>query len=190
MNAPKILIVIVIFLLVLTACSPSKNSASEPEKEPTVNTISTSDVNTNFTPQANGDNVPDKTISPVISSTSVAEPQPDLTRSDDQGAVVVEVKPINLENPGETLNFDIVLDTHSVDLSMDLVQLSRLTTDTGKTVQAVQWDGPRGGHHVEGILSFPRSVDGNEIFEGVRSITITIKNVDVPLRTFTWQIQE
>ncbi len=53
------------------------------------------------------------------------------TRTDEQGAVVVEVIPLNLDNPGQTLDFQVSLNTHSIDLSMDLATLATLTTDTG-----------------------------------------------------------
>jgi hypothetical protein len=78
-----------------------------------------------------------------------------MTRMDQQGAIIMEVTPLNLGTPAETLDFDVVLNTHSVDLSMDLATLSTLTTDTGITIQATLWDAPRGGHHVEGKLIFP-----------------------------------
>lgn len=112
-----------------------------------------------------------------------------LTRTDQQGAIVVEVKPLNLGNPSDQLEFDVVMDTHSVDLSMDLATLATLTTDTGITVQATVWDAPRGGHHVEGKLTFPAVKDGKSILEGAGKLTLTIVNVDAPSRTFDWALQ-
>jgi hypothetical protein len=114
-------------------------------------------------------------------------PPEELAREDSQGAVVVIITPLNLDNPGETLDFDVKMDTHSVDLSMDLSTLSFLTNDIGLTVQPVKWDAPMGGHHVAGTLTFPSSADGVSFLDGVKTMTLTIKNVDVPLRTFTWQ---
>ena len=113
----------------------------------------------------------------------------DLTRSDQQGAVTVNVTPLNLENPSDQLEFDIALETHSVDLSMDLATLATLTTDTGITVQATTWDAPRGGHHVEGKLIFPATKDGKTILEDASKLTLTITNVDAPERVFEWQLQ-
>ena len=60
------------------------------------------------------------------------------------GAVVVEIVPQKLNNPGQTLDFEVRMNTHSVDLSMNLAGLATLTTDTGKTVQAIGWDAPSG----------------------------------------------
>jgi hypothetical protein len=50
------------------------------------------------------------------------------------------------------------MNTHSVELDMDLAQLAILTTDTGKSV-ADRRDAER-RHHVGGTLSFPATVDG------------------------------
>ncbi len=112
----------------------------------------------------------------------------DFSRTDSQGAVTVEVTPLNLDNPDDTLQFDVSMNTHSVDLSMDLATLATLTTSTGITVQATLWDGPKGGHHVEGKLSFPASQNGKSILDGTELLTLTIKGVDAPERTFTWEL--
>jgi len=109
--------------------------------------------------------------------------------TDDQGAVVVAVTQLNLNGPGETLDFEVSLNTHSVDLGMDLAQNAFLTTDTELTVSAVKWDAPSGGHHVSGVLSFPVSLDDQGVLEGAGQVTLTIRNVDVPERIFTWKVQ-
>jgi len=106
---------------------------------------------------------------------------------DEQGAVTVEVTPLDLNNASETLDFKVVLNTHSVDLSMNLAALATLTTDTGKVIQANNWDAPLGGHHASGTLSFPAFVDGVSILEGASKITLTLVNVDAPERVFTWE---
>ncbi len=111
-----------------------------------------------------------------------------LSRSDSQGNVTVEVKPENLGQPGDNLVFDVAMNTHMVDLSMDLAKLATLTTDQGETIQASQWDGPKGGHHVNGKLIFPSSANGKPVLDGASRITLTIKGVDAPTRVFTWQI--
>jgi hypothetical protein len=112
-----------------------------------------------------------------------------MVRLDQQGAVVVEVTPLNLGTPADTLEFDIAMNTHSVDLSMDLAMLATLTTDTGVTVQATTWDAPRGGHHVSGKLIFPTTKDGKSILEGASKLILTIINVDVPSRAFEWELK-
>lgn len=129
---------------------------------------------------------------PTQPATVAAEPassSTDLARSDAQGAVTVSVTPLNLSNPSDQLEFDISLETHSFDLSMDLATLATLTTDSGLTVQATTWDAPRGGHHVQGKLIFPATQDGKSILEGTSKLTLTITNVDAPTRVFEWQLQ-
>lgn len=105
---------------------------------------------------------------------------------DEQGAVTVEVTPLNLANPGETLDFQVSMNTHSVDLSMDLAALSALTTNTNLGVIGLSWDGPQGGHHVSGTLKFPVVVDGQPLLDGADRVTLTIGGVDGVERTFTW----
>ena len=113
----------------------------------------------------------------------------EMTRTDQQGAVIVEVTPLNLGTPADTFEFDIVMNTHSIDLSMDLATLATLTTDTGVSVQATAWDGPRGGHHVSGKLIFSSMKNGKSILEGTTKLTLTILNVDVPSRVFEWDLK-
>lgn len=109
--------------------------------------------------------------------------------TDGQGAVTVIVKPLDLNRSADTLSFEVALDTHAIDLSMDLAALATLTTDTGQSVQAILWDAPLGGHHVSGTLSFPASVENKPILDGASKLTLIIKNVDAPERTFVWNLK-
>jgi len=131
-------------------------------------------------------------VSPTLSGEATTETDSSsnapITVINQQGAVTVEVTPLNLNSPTEDLEFDVVLNTHSVDLSMDLTTLATLTTDTGVTVQATTWDAPRGGHHVEGRLIFPASKDDKPILEGATKLTLTIVDVDAPSRVFEWDL--
>lgn len=131
---------------------------------------------------------PGMTATAVPTRTTVPPVTADLTRSDSQGAVEVSVRPLDLGSQGDTVSFEVSLNTHSVDLSMDLTTLASLSTDTARTVQASAWDGPTGGHHVEGTLVFPAIADGTRLLEGARRLTLTIVNVDAPQRTFTWSL--
>ena len=125
---------------------------------------------------------------PAPVSEEAASANNSLTRSDVQGAVTVNVTPLNLDNPSDELEFDIALETHSVDLSMDLATLATLTTDTGITVQATKWDAPRGGHHVEGTLIFPATKDGKPILDNASELTLMITDVDALSRVFQWTV--
>lgn len=114
----------------------------------------------------------------------------DLTREDSQGAVTVKVTPLNLKAPSATLDFAVVLDTHSVDLSMDLAELAVLRVDTGVEVDAAAW--PIGsGHHYEGTLSFPaQTADGTSLLDGATTLTLVIQDVDAPERLFEWSLTQ
>jgi hypothetical protein len=117
-----------------------------------------------------------------------APPAGDLTRVDQQGAIRIEVTPLNL-TPAENLHFDVSMNTHSVDLSMDLATLATLSSDAGVAVKASSWDGPRGGHHVAGKLVFPAAKDGKSIFDGASRLTLTIVDVDSASRVFEWEVK-
>jgi hypothetical protein len=130
---------------------------------------------------------PEQSSSTLVPQPSVSQ---DLNRSDAQGAITIDVKPDNLSSPGDTLVFEISMNTHSIDLNMDLATLATLTTDNGHTIRATLWDAPRGGHHVSGMLSFPANVDGKLILDGTTKLTLTIKDVDAPQRVFSWDFQK
>jgi hypothetical protein len=160
--------------LILAACS---TAASRPETDPQLAPVS----NTTATPTDDPALIP--TLFPNATGNS------DVARIDEQGAVVVEVSPLNLGTPADTLDFSVTMNTHSVDLSMDLATLSTLITDTGVSVQATLWDAPRGGHHVEGRLIFPATKDGKSVLEGATKLTLTVRNVDAPSRVFEWELK-
>jgi hypothetical protein len=88
--------------------------------------------------------------------------------------------------------FDVVLDTHSVDLdAIDLRQLAVLRTSDGREARPTGWDAPKGGHHRSGTLAFPASAaDGAPLIgQETQTITLVIQNVaGVPARTFTWPL--
>lgn len=112
----------------------------------------------------------------------------DLTREDQQGAITVKVTPLNLRTPAGTLDFRITLDTHSVDLSMDLRGMAILRADTGREVRPVSW--PVGsGHHYEGTLRFPLAApDGTALLQDAASLTLVLAGLDVPERRFLWNL--
>lgn len=151
--------------LVLAACAPAQASTDQANPEPA--SVSTEAASL---------------------SGNEAGASTDLTRIDQQGAVIVEVTPLNLDNPSDQVEFDVVMDTHSVDLSMDLAMLATITTNTGITVKATLWDAPRGGHHVTGKLIFPAANDGKSILEGATKLTLTIVNLDAPSRVLEWEL--
>jgi hypothetical protein len=131
---------------------------------------------------------PTPTTDPSISALlfSASDASFELTRIDQQGEIIVNVTPLNLETSGDTLEFKVILDTHSFELSMNPANHAALIADTGMVVEANTWDGPLGGHHVSGKLTFPVSVGGFSILEGATKLTIEIRDVGAELRTFEW----
>jgi len=88
--------------------------------------------------------------------------------------------------------FAVEMDTHVVNLDgYDLRQLASLRTDQGQKIQPTNWNGPSGGHHRSGTLTFPATLGNGTPLIGpnTRSITLVIRNIgDVPERTFTWTL--
>ena len=88
--------------------------------------------------------------------------------------------------------FDVVLDTHEIDLdSYDLVKLALLRTDDGREVAPTGWDAPKGGHHRQGLLAFPSSgADGKPIFGSTtRTVELIVRDVaGIPQRSFRWAL--
>ncbi|KAF0112021.1 MAG: hypothetical protein FD147_535 [Chloroflexi bacterium] len=180
MKYPKFVLMILLVTILLAACSPVKVPVKYSIERATPSSCSTPEADKIGTCSVN------ITPEPTALSTPETAPKSDLTRSDAQGAVTMEITPEKLVNPGETLSFNVSMDTHSIDLTMDLAQLAVLTTNTGNTVQALKWVAPRGGHHVAGKLFFPATLKGKSLLDGAKSITITINDVDVPARIFIW----
>lgn len=70
-----------------------------------------------------------------------------------QSGVTVKVAPQTLA--GGEWEFSVVLDTHSQDLSDDLLKTATLALDGGSPIAPLAWQGdPAGGHHRKGVLRF------------------------------------
>ena len=103
--------------------------------------------------------------------------------SSDQG-VTVKVTPTLIGSPDRRWEFAIVLDTHSADLSDDLIQSASLTTNDGRTLKPVNWTGAApGGHHREGVLAFDVPAPRPTTIE----LRIARTGESAP-RTFRWQL--
>jgi hypothetical protein len=138
-------------------------------------------------PSGNGTNA-----NPTASAGQSPSPSPeqDLARTDAQGAVEFVVTPLNLTAPGETLDFDVSMNTHSVDVSWDLAAQSVLKTDTDLEVKGLNWP-VGGGHHYAGTLTFPaKTADGKSLLEGAKKVTLTIQDAAAPVRIFEWELSK
>lgn len=105
-------------------------------------------------------------------------------QSSNENSVRVDVRPVQLL-PGKPAKFEIRMNTHSGDLSQDLVAACILKDNSGREYRPSNWDGsPPGGHHRSGVLEFP------ELGDSAQSITLLIRQVaDVPERVFNWSIE-
>lgn len=110
-------------------------------------------------------------------------PANDLTQINDERSVVVEVTPLNLGTSDPTLDFQVALNTHSVELGYDLTELAVLRDDRGNEYRPAAWDGSQGGHHVRGVLRFDGQSD--IVKPGLKSLELELKGIaQVPSRMF------
>jgi hypothetical protein len=106
------------------------------------------------------------------------------TKSSRENGVKVDVTPVEFA-PGKAARFQIRINTHSGDLSQNMVEVSMLRDDKGREYRPVRWEGsPPGGHHRRGVLEFPS-------FEGKsKKITLIVRDIaNVPERLFEWEIK-
>ncbi len=90
--------------------------------------------------------------------------------------VEFQVTPLN---PSQ---FQIEINTHSVDLDFDLKEISKLYDDIGNSYKPLKWEGSEpGGHHRNGILKFA------SINKNAKSIKLVI-NYGIE-RVFNWNIK-
>jgi hypothetical protein len=104
----------------------------------------------------------------------------ELQESDDDGATISVLPEIVSAKNSEWV-FEIVMDTHSIELDNDLLASVTLTAG-GAEYLPLRWEGdPPGGHHRSGKLTF-KAVDPYP-----QDLTMTISGIGAP-RTFTWQL--
>ncbi len=123
------------------------------------------------------------------SSTTTTNQPGTVMRTNEGGQITVKVT-WQGRNAGPV--FAVEMDTHVVNLDgYDLRQLAVLRTDQGQEIQPASWNAASGGHHRNGMLTFPATTASGTSLIGpnTRSITLVIRNMgDVPERTFTWTL--
>jgi uncharacterized protein YxeA len=102
------------------------------------------------------------------------------TKTDDQVNVTVVVTPTDLSPQSIEWKFDIGMNTHSVELDQDMMKSVVLIDDQGKEYRPLKWEGPVGGHHREGVLTF------NRIMPTPKSIELKVSGIGDVVRSFTW----
>ena len=106
------------------------------------------------------------------------------TEIDEQANVTVTVTPVDISSQSKEWRFDVVMDTHSVELDQDMTKIAILIDEQSNEYQPLAWEGPTGGHHREGVLTFAR------ITPTPKSIELKITNIGgVPSRSFAWNLQ-
>jgi hypothetical protein len=133
--------------------------------------------------------MPMATTSPVSGTSGAALPA--LTQTAPAGAVEIKVAATNLQDvEAETIDFAIELNSHSVEIDLDLAETAHLLVSTDE-MTAIAWEtASPTGHHVTGVLRFARMVEtGEALLEGATEISLVIGGLpDDVERTFTWQI--
>lgn len=98
-----------------------------------------------------------------------------------EGGVEVAVTPVNLFDSSKWA-FEISLTTHSVELSEDMLEVSKLVLDLGETLIPTGWEGdPPGGHHRSGVLVFEEDFSLPEVALKIFGVG------GVPEREFKWK---
>lgn len=107
------------------------------------------------------------------------------TQTNSEGAVDIEVTPLDISKSSDTWKFEIAMNTHSVTLDQDLTKVSVLKDEKGKEYSPTSWEGaPPGGHHREGTLVFA------PITSKSKELKLVIKGIgEIPERIFTWKIR-
>ncbi|WP_140634042.1 hypothetical protein [Methylibium rhizosphaerae] len=101
----------------------------------------------------------------AIAWSGFAQAQAPAAQSSSERGVTVKVTPKAIGPGASEWEFAVVLDTHSADLSDDLVSTAVLVVD-GTEVRPVAWTGAApGGHHREGTLRFPAVPQAPQVIE-------------------------
>lgn len=119
-----------------------------------------------------------------LAAIAQATPAAPVTQSSVAQGVTVKVTPKAVGAADRQWEFSVVLDTHSADLSDDLVLSATLTTGDGRTLKPSSWvETVPGGHHREGVLAFEVPAPGPT------SIELRIARPgESAARIFRWQL--
>lgn len=128
---------------------------------------------------------PKEQTTPIINQVNQqTSAKPDLeTKTDKQASVTVTVAPVNIFPQSKELRFNVLMDTHSVELDQDMAKISVLIDGQGKEYKPVRWEGAEaGGHHREGVLIF------TSIVPYPQNLKLVIKNIAGVPRSFLWTL--
>ena len=103
------------------------------------------------------------------------------SKIDEQASVTVTVTPSDLSLKSNEWKFDVVMNTHSVELDQDIVEATILVDNPGEEYKPLRWEGAGpGGHHREGTLVFA------PIKPYPQHLNLFIKDISGVKRSFAW----
>jgi hypothetical protein len=107
-------------------------------------------------------------------------------QTSNEGGVVVRVTPGRFAPEAATWDFEVVFETHTVQLTGDPAQFTVLLDPQKQAHAPLRWDGdPPGSHHRKGVLRF------KPLRPAPASVTLKIRGVGgVPERAFTWPVAD
>ncbi|MFH0804004.1 MAG: hypothetical protein V1896_00150 [Candidatus Zambryskibacteria bacterium] len=124
---------------------------------------------------------PKQTSGPTQNVSPVSNMRRWETRTDGRENVTVTVAPLDLSAESTEWKFDVVMNTHSVELDQDMVEATILINNPGKEYKPLRWEGADpGGHHREGVLVFA------PIKPYPQHLSLIIKGIGGIDRPFTW----
>jgi hypothetical protein len=101
-----------------------------------------------------------------VNAPAFAQAIPPAAQSSVASGVTVKVTPRDVAPAAETWAIDVVFDTHTQELSDDLLKTTVLVTDDGRELKPSAWKGAApGGHHREGTLEFTAPQPAPKAFE-------------------------
>jgi hypothetical protein len=120
---------------------------------------------------------------PATTMAQPATPKALAAQTSRGGGVTVSVTPKDVAADAQRWQFEVVFDTHTVDLNHDVVKSAELIDAAGGRHAPLAWDGdPPGGHHRKGVLSF-------KPLGSVDEVRLQIREVGMPERVFRWSLK-
>lgn len=105
-----------------------------------------------------------------------------MAKTNIEEGIEIGVEPMESSDK-KTWNFKITITTHEGSLDQDLTNGSILKNEKDDMLSPLGWEGsPPGGHHREGILSFPA------FMEEPKTVTLKLSGFGKRERVFTWDL--
>lgn len=103
------------------------------------------------------------------------------TKTSQEAEVSIAVTPYLSE---EKWSFEIVLNTHSIELNENLAERAFLKDESGREYKPIEWQGGIGGHHLSGALVF------SPLKERLNKLKLVMNDVyGVKERIFEWNLK-